>query len=379
MIDISKSVKKNKIILWCPMLSNVGTIKAVINTAECLSKNNEVFILNIFNQKNLKVKKNKNIKIINFFFLKNIPQTGLISKIIIYFFSFISIPLLIKLIKKNKINLIITHLVGVVPLLLKFFLDDLKIFCSIQGFPKMNFLRKLLWKMFYNKSDLIIAMSNMSKEIVGKVIKDKSKIIIINNPIISYDLLKKSKEEIEEEYIGIFNKKNIVSIGRLTNQKNYFETLIAFKNFQKYFKDINFVIIGEGELKSRLEKFIEKEKIKNVYLLGYKVNPYKYLSKSNLFISSSLWEDPGHSLIESAFLKIPILTSDCPAAPKEIFLDGINCLQYKSGDAEALKLNMIKFFTTYDQNSIYSNIQNARKLSFRFTKKEFKKRIFNHI
>ena len=33
------------------MLSNVGTVKAVIKTAECLSKNNEVFILNIFSQK----------------------------------------------------------------------------------------------------------------------------------------------------------------------------------------------------------------------------------------------------------------------------------------------------------------------------------------
>ena len=151
MTDTLKSLKKNKIILWSPMLSNVGTVKAVIKTAECLSKNNEVFILNIFSQKNLILSHNKNIKIKNFFTLNNIPQTGFVSKFIIYFFSFLSIPQLISLVRKNNINLIITHLVGIVPLILKFIIKDLKIFCSIQGFPKMNKIRKLLWKIFYNK------------------------------------------------------------------------------------------------------------------------------------------------------------------------------------------------------------------------------------
>ena len=91
--------------------------------------------------------------------------------------------------------------------MLKFIIKDLKIFCSIQGFPKMNKIRKLLWKIFYNKCDLIITMSDMSKNLISPLIKEKSKIIKINNPIISYELINKSKEEIENEYKEIFNKK----------------------------------------------------------------------------------------------------------------------------------------------------------------------------
>ena len=242
-------------------------------------------------------------------------------------------------------NLVITHLVGVVPLMLKFIIKDLRVFCSIQGFPKMNWVRKFLWRLFYNKSDLIITMSKISKQLISQVIKDKSKIKIINNPIITYDMLIKSKEQIEDQYIEIFQKQNIISIGRLTNQKNHIETLKAFKNFQKKFTDVNLVIIGQGELKIKIEKFINKHDIKNVFLLGYQDNPYKYLSKSNLYISSSLWEDPGHSLIESAFLKIPILTSDCLAAPREIFLNNVNCKQYRIGDLDDLESNMLNFFT----------------------------------
>lgn len=379
MTDTLKSKKKNKILLWSPMLSHVGTIKAVLKTAECLSQNNEVFILNIFNQKNLILKNRKNIKVENFYYFKNLPQTGLFSKITIYFFSFLSIPKLIFFVKKNKINLIITHLVGVVPLLLKFIFKDLRVFCSIQGFPKMNLIRKILWRLLYNKSDLIITMSGMSKKIIGEVIRNKSKIIKINNPIISYDLLKKSKEEIGQEYKNIFKRKNIITIGRLTNQKNHIETLMAFKNFQKNFKDVNLIIIGEGELKEKIYKIINKYNIKNVFLLGYKSNPFKYLKNSDLFVSSSLWEDPGHSLIESAFLKIPILTNDCPAAPKEIFLNNVNCIQYKLGDIDELELKMTNFFSNEYDYKIKEIITNSRKLSFKFTKREFKKNFFSYI
>ena len=379
MTDTLKSKKKNKILLWSPMLSHVGTIKAVLKTAECLSQNNEVFILNIFSQKNLILKNRKNIKVENFYFFKNLPQTGLFSKITIYLFSFLSIPKLIFFVKKNKINLIITHLVGIVPLLLKFIFKDLRVFCSIQGFPKMNLIRKILWRLLYNKSDLIITMSEMSKNIISEVIRDKSKIIKINNPIISYDLLKKSKEEIEQEYKNIFKRKNIITVGRLTNQKNHIETLMAFKNFQKNFKAVNLIIIGEGELKEKIYKIINKYNIKNVFLLGYKSNPFKYLKNSDLFVSSSLWEDPGHSLIESAFLKIPILTNDCPAAPKEIFLNNVNCIQYKMGDIDELELKMTNFFSNEYDYKIKEIITNSRKLSFKFTKREFKKNIFSYI
>lgn len=193
-------------------------------------------------------------------------------------------------------------------------------------------------------------------------------------------MLIKSKEQIEDQYIEIFKKKNIISIGRLTNQKNHIETLRAFKNFQKKFGNVNLVIIGEGELKVKIEKFINKNDIKNVFLLGYQDNPYKYISRSDLFISSSLWEDPGHSLIESAFLKTPILTSDCLAAPKEIFLNNVNCKQYKTGDIDSLKSNMHKFFTEINSHDVNNKIvYNARVLALKFTKKKFKKAIFNYI
>ena len=51
--------------------------------------------------------------------------------------------------------------------------------------------------------------------------------------------------------------------------------------------------------------------------LGYQENPFNILKNANLYISTSLWEDPGHTLIEASALNVPIITSKCPSGPFE--------------------------------------------------------------
>ena len=54
--------------------------------------------------------------------------------------------------------------------------------------------------------------------------------------------------------------------------------------------------------------------------MGFQNNPFNFLKASDFYISTSLWEDPGHTLIEAASLKIPIITSDCPSGPNEFLI-----------------------------------------------------------
>ena len=63
-----------------------------------------------------------------------------------------------------------------------------------------------------------------------------------------------------------------------------------------------------------INKFIKKFKIDNkVKLLGYQNNPWKFLSKSNLFVLPSIWEGFGNVIVESMLIGIPVLSSDCPS------------------------------------------------------------------
>ena len=64
----------------------------------------------------------------------------------------------------------------------------------------------------------------------------------------------------------IFKKKVIISVGRLTRQKNYLLLLEAF-NKKDIRENYNLLIIGEGEDKDKLEEYIKVNRLnENIYL-----------------------------------------------------------------------------------------------------------------
>tara|TARA_B110000211_G_C14007149_1_gene521367 strand:- start:395 stop:1066 length:672 start_codon:yes stop_codon:yes gene_type:complete len=198
-----------------------------------------------------------------------------------------------------------------------------------------------------------------------------SKMIKIDNPIISREIRLMANESLTKEDLKYFNKKVFCSIGRLTRQKNYLELLKAFSDFSKIYHDkVNLLIIGEGEERPILEGFIKKNNIKNCYLLGFKKNPYKYLTRSDLYISSSLWEEPGHTIIEAGYLNVPVLSSDCPNGPREIIEDNINGFKYSSNNHDEFVQKLIEI-TNIDKKKIDLIRYNMKKTISNFTQAKF--------
>lgn len=380
---------RKKIFFWSPMIGYVGTVKATINSAKAIKENSEheVILLNILGEFNEFKNKNKDIEVINIFsFLNFLPRTGLLSKLSIYFFSFLSLPVLILIFLKRKPNIVITSLVGIFPIFLKIvFFKKLKVFNSIQGYPKLYKFRKFLWKLFYSKSDLIITMTETTKKLLNQAIPELKKIVCIYNPIIDEELYELSNHKLgNESWYFEKNNFNIISIGRLTRQKNYIELLKGFNLFQKKYlkqsenKRINLLILGVGENLKILKKYISENDIKNIYFLGYKKNPFNILIKSNLYISSSLWEDPGHTLIEAAALKVPIITSNCLSGPIDLF-DNNNSFVYSSGNYLELAESLNYFFNHCNDQEKNKKIIEAEALSLKFCKKNFFNKLFIHL
>tara|TARA_B110000971_G_C20009846_1_gene501054 strand:- start:104 stop:1246 length:1143 start_codon:yes stop_codon:yes gene_type:complete len=372
--------KKNnisKIFLWSPMLSNVGTNGAMIGMAKSLKKysNAEIYLINVLGEFT-KYKSDKFYSI-DFFKINNlIPNTGKISKYLILLFSILSIPLLIRQILKHKPNIIITGLVGFIPSMLKYFFKDLIVINSIQGHPKLNFIRKLIWKTFYKNSDYLITMTKQTKkDLETKVGIDPNKIFIIENPILHRDIKQMSSEVIDKSDKFIFNKKVFCAIGRLTYQKNFMKLLSLLKKYSDQTKDdFNLIILGDGEKKEELDDYIKKNNIKNFYLLGFKDNPYKYLAKSDIYICSSLWEEPGHTLIEAGYLNVPILTSNCPNGPDEIIKNNFNGFKYELGNDVDFLEKIIKI-NNLDNIEKHKLLINMKKTIINYTKFRFSKNI----
>ena len=151
----------------------------------------------------------------------------------------------------------------------------------------------------------------------------------------------KKKEKIENKFL---KNSYILSIGRLTKQKNFSLLISAFKEIIMEYPNLKLVILGEGEDRKKLEKLIMKLSLKNiVFLEGYKRNIFNYLYNCECYISSSLYEDPGFTLIESGFLNKTVIAADSDTGQSEILNNSNNGFLFKNNDKTSLINQYLQF------------------------------------
>ena len=132
-------------------------------------------------------------------------------------------------------------------------------------------------------------------------------------------------------------------MGDLLGKKNHTLLLKAFKHIYDQNREYKLIILGDGELKSKLIKLSEDLGIsKAVNFIGNVENVYEYINKSMCVISTSLWEDPGFVMIETAASK-KIISSDCPNGPREFIENNIAGYIYKSNNKNNL-IDQINLF-----------------------------------
>ena len=137
-------------------------------------------------------------------------------------------------------------------------------------------------------------------------------------------------------------RKNIVSVGRLHEQKNQELLIRAFAKISDKVED-NLIIYGQGELREKIEKLIVELKMETrVKLGGIIENVPDAIIGSNLFVLSSNYEGSPNALLEAIALGIPAISTDCPCGgPKEIIEDGENGFLVPVGDVDAMAEKML--------------------------------------
>lgn len=361
-----------KVFYWCPFISKVATIRAVIRSAQSLKKYSnkkyEPTIINVAGEWNEFKKNNElDIRIIdlnNSLVLDNRDWTGLVKSRLIYIYIFlISFFPLIKLIRNQKPDFFIIQLISSLPLLLNYIFNfKTKMILRISGIPKFNIIRKFYWKFTLKKINLITTPTKGTFDDLVQKKFDKEKLSILYDPIITpSEIIKKKKIELEK-----LERDYFISIGRLTRQKNFKFLIKSIAPLIKTNSEIKLYIFGEGEQKNEIISLISKLNLKNnIKLFPYKDNIYKYIDNSKGFILSSLWEDPGFVLVEAAFLNKPILSSNCKNGPEEILDYGKNGILYKNNNENSFR-ESFDIFYKLDQESKAKYTLNAKKFVKRF-------------
>ena len=339
-----------KIFYWAPWIGNVGTIKAVLNSAYILKHYSKNKIdTRVINSVGEWEKFKDDVQLVNlskFKFHKFLPQGGFyfsrITYLIIFLYSFIP---LVNLVKREKPDYLIVQLITSLPLFLKLIFNlKTKIILRISGYPKMNFLRKLFWKIVSKRIHKITFPSfDLFLQFKDLKIFEESRMHVLYDPIISYkEVVKLKNNELPQEK----NLKNdyILCVGRLTKQKNFSFVINNFKKIQEKYKDIQLLIVGEGELKEKLKsQIINLDLQKKVRLEGFQSNIYKYMKNSKLFILPSLWEEIGFVIVEAASCNVNILSSNCKNGPKEFLLNGKAGYLFENNNSESFKMKFYEF------------------------------------
>jgi len=370
MLDISKK----KLYYWSPGFVHIATFKAVINSANSIDKysyNYESSLINFFGEFNQykEIIDKKKIKLINLFnenILNNLPKFGRIrsriSFLIIFIISFFPLK---KLLKNEKPEFLIIHLVSSLPLvLLILFKFKTKFILRISGYPKLGFVRRMLWKIAFKKIYAVTCPTNLTKEKLLKLnIVDEKKLFILYDPIIEL----KNKKKIRTE-----KKDYFFSVGRLTKQKNFLFLCKCIKIIRdKFDNKIKLVIAGDGEDRNLIQNYIKNNKLEeNIKLIGYKKEIHNYYLEAKATIVSSLWEDPGFVLIEAGYYRSLIISSNCESGPKELIKKNNNGILFENNNINSFIKEYQKYLNL-SQKDIKSMItENLKKVRL-FT-------LFNH-
>lgn len=362
-----------KIYYWTPYMEQVGTIKATINSAIALSRmGHEVKLYKPYREWEgyEELLKENHIDIIDFHLsekLPNLSSEGVGYRISMLKISFYAFGLLKKSYEKDKPDVIISSLLGYLPLLVREHAKfQPKIVCSIQGKPKYHSVRKILWNWLYAKADKIITLTESTRhDMLEKLKLSKDKYMVLANPVIDSSMDTLQEEKITDDFYKTEDK-IILGVGRLTRQKD-FKTLMKAFSIVRDKMSCRLVILGEGEDRKELETYARELGIeRDTFLPGFVKNPYKYIAKADVFVLSSLWEDPGHVLMEAAYLKTPIVSTRCPHGPEEFLSYGKAGELCEVGDAEGMAEHIYNVLQAADKTALQQKINLAYENSLQY-------------
>lgn len=85
--------------------------------------------------------------------------------------------------------------------------------------------------------------------------------------------------------------------------------------------DVRYIIIGEGELRIKLEKSIAEKGLQaHIFLAGFMDNASKYLKAFDVFVLPSFSEAFGYVIIEAGMAEVPVIASKVGGIPETVLI-----------------------------------------------------------
>ena len=163
-------------------------------------------------------------------------------------------------------------------------------------------------KYCYGRFDEIISVSQDVQKNFQKALYLSGNYKVLYNTANSEEILQKANEKIEAVNFKDSETK-IVAVGKLEENKGFDRFLRIIDCLLKDEYKVHLYILGDGPMRIQLEKYIADNHMEQyVELLGYQLNPYKYMAKCDLFVCASYAEGFSTATTEALIIGIPVCT-----------------------------------------------------------------------
>lgn len=175
-------------------------------------------------------------------------------------------------------------------------------------------------KNIYESFDNIVIPSNFSAKSFEEVHPDLSdRIYVIPNALNTTEVKEKAQATADLDKRFNTSQFTIISIGRICYEKRFYEIPHIAKDLLDNGVNFKWYIIGDGSEAetSTLYNAIKEFGVENTVIpLGRKDNPYPYIARCDLLVSTSLSETFSYVVFEAKSLGVPVVVADFGTAPE---------------------------------------------------------------
>ena len=161
----------------------------------------------------------------------------------------------------------------------------------------------------YSKFDNIVCVSDFVKRDFQSIFDNALNVITLYNTVESKKILSLSKQSVSEIQNNRIVK--LIAVGTLKKSKGYERLFRIVKQLVGQGERVCLYVLGEGANYDSLKKYVDDNYLnESIIFLGYQTNPYKFVSKCDLFVCASFSEGFSTAATEALIVGTPVCTVD---------------------------------------------------------------------
>lgn len=166
----------------------------------------------------------------------------------------------------------------------------------------------------YNRYNRLISVANSVRETFLKSLPVSVPIEVLYNTNETERIEELAKEQ-PEDIVFPKDKVCVCSVAKLMRTKGYDRLLSAHKRLLDEGLTHSIYIIGIGEEQRNLEtQAVKLGVVDSFHMIGFRDNPYQYISRCDLYVCSSRREGFSTAVTEALIVGTPVVSTDCSGA-----------------------------------------------------------------